>query len=343
MEIKPWLSRSSSSKPRRAHVPARGPHAKLVVKATFPPSSTATASRAETIALDYNDALEAGPQGPLHLDRVRGRRRRQARAASSRATCRSIPSRISRSTSTSCASARTAVIRVDGAGPLRQRGACRPGLKRGGVLNIVRHEVEVICPYDHIPPFFEVNLDGPRDRPLDPHLGGEAARGRRADHPGPRLHGRHHCRRQEGRGGGSVAAAAAAPRKVPRPRPPLAAMPPRVRLPLPPQGRAAAAPAAGARELPLPPPRLRPSQEEVRRQAARPRIARRPSPPRRGLPHEAVRRPRQSGRRIRPPPPQRRLHGARPHRRRARPRRLAQALPRRDGGRRRSAASASCC
>jgi large subunit ribosomal protein L25 len=35
-----------------------------------------------------------------------------------------------------------------------------PGLKRGGVLNIVRHDVEVICPYDHIPPFFEVDLTG---------------------------------------------------------------------------------------------------------------------------------------------------------------------------------------
>jgi large subunit ribosomal protein L25 len=33
-------------------------------------------------------------------------------------------------------------------------------LKRGGVLNIVRHEVEVFCPYDKIPPFFEVSLDG---------------------------------------------------------------------------------------------------------------------------------------------------------------------------------------
>ncbi len=35
-----------------------------------------------------------------------------------------------------------------------------PGLKRGGVLNIVRHEVEVHCPYDKIPRFFEVNLEG---------------------------------------------------------------------------------------------------------------------------------------------------------------------------------------
>lgn len=35
-----------------------------------------------------------------------------------------------------------------------------PGLKRGGVLNIVRHDIEVICPYDHIPSFFEVDLTG---------------------------------------------------------------------------------------------------------------------------------------------------------------------------------------
>ncbi len=35
-----------------------------------------------------------------------------------------------------------------------------PGLKRGGVLNIVRHEIEVYCPYDRIPAAFEVNLEG---------------------------------------------------------------------------------------------------------------------------------------------------------------------------------------
>jgi len=35
-----------------------------------------------------------------------------------------------------------------------------PGLKRGGVLNIVRHDVEVICPWDHIPPYFEIDLTG---------------------------------------------------------------------------------------------------------------------------------------------------------------------------------------
>jgi len=38
--------------------------------------------------------------------------------------------------------------------------ALSPGLKRGGVLNIVRHEIEINCPYDKIPPFFEVDLTG---------------------------------------------------------------------------------------------------------------------------------------------------------------------------------------
>lgn len=35
-----------------------------------------------------------------------------------------------------------------------------PGLKRGGVLNIVRHEVELFCPADAIPDQLEVDLEG---------------------------------------------------------------------------------------------------------------------------------------------------------------------------------------
>lgn len=35
-----------------------------------------------------------------------------------------------------------------------------PGLKRGGVLNIVRHEVEFICPANAIPESITVDLDG---------------------------------------------------------------------------------------------------------------------------------------------------------------------------------------
>ena len=35
-----------------------------------------------------------------------------------------------------------------------------PGLKRGGVLNVVRHELELICPADAIPSEIVVELDG---------------------------------------------------------------------------------------------------------------------------------------------------------------------------------------
>jgi large subunit ribosomal protein L25 len=38
--------------------------------------------------------------------------------------------------------------------------ALSPGLKRGGVLNIVRHEIEVTCPADSIPDIFEFSLEG---------------------------------------------------------------------------------------------------------------------------------------------------------------------------------------
>jgi large subunit ribosomal protein L25 len=38
--------------------------------------------------------------------------------------------------------------------------ALSPGLKRGGVLNIVRHEVEVMAPADQIPDYFEFTLEG---------------------------------------------------------------------------------------------------------------------------------------------------------------------------------------
>ncbi|MGH6866736.1 MAG: 50S ribosomal protein L25/general stress protein Ctc [Methyloceanibacter sp.] len=38
--------------------------------------------------------------------------------------------------------------------------AASPGLKRGGVLNIVRHEIPVRCPADKIPDHFDVDLTG---------------------------------------------------------------------------------------------------------------------------------------------------------------------------------------
>ncbi len=38
--------------------------------------------------------------------------------------------------------------------------AASPGLKRGGILNAVRHEIEVRCPVDAIPDHFDVDLTG---------------------------------------------------------------------------------------------------------------------------------------------------------------------------------------
>jgi large subunit ribosomal protein L25 len=35
-----------------------------------------------------------------------------------------------------------------------------PGLKRGGVLNVVRHEVAMLCPVESIPEFIEGDLSG---------------------------------------------------------------------------------------------------------------------------------------------------------------------------------------
>jgi large subunit ribosomal protein L25 len=41
-----------------------------------------------------------------------------------------------------------------------KNSADSPGLKRGGVLNIVRHTVELVVPVDAIPEFIEVDLTG---------------------------------------------------------------------------------------------------------------------------------------------------------------------------------------
>ncbi|MCH2037899.1 MAG: 50S ribosomal protein L25/general stress protein Ctc [Rickettsiales bacterium] len=35
-----------------------------------------------------------------------------------------------------------------------------PGIKRGGVLNVVRHEIQLLCDPNSIPKFIEVDLDG---------------------------------------------------------------------------------------------------------------------------------------------------------------------------------------
>jgi large subunit ribosomal protein L25 len=45
--------------------------------------------------------------------------------------------------------------------PVRFRGQENsPGLKLGGVINVVRHEIEIYCSADNIPDYIEGDLDG---------------------------------------------------------------------------------------------------------------------------------------------------------------------------------------
>jgi large subunit ribosomal protein L25 len=45
--------------------------------------------------------------------------------------------------------------------PVRFRGQENsPGIKRGGVVNVVRHDIELLCPVENIPEFIEVDLSG---------------------------------------------------------------------------------------------------------------------------------------------------------------------------------------
>jgi large subunit ribosomal protein L25 len=55
--------------------------------------------------------------------------------------------------------AKDAEIRISIPVVFRNEEGC-PGLRRGGVLNIVRHEIEVTCRIGNIPQQFEVDLEG---------------------------------------------------------------------------------------------------------------------------------------------------------------------------------------
>ena len=154
----PWLSSPASSKPRRARVQARGPHAKPVVKGRFRPSSTATASRPRLIALDYNDLWKQVIKGHFTSTvfevEVDGKKNRVIPRDLQVDPVKDLPIHVD-------------FMRIGKDGRIRVEVPVRfvnealsPGLKRGGVLNIVRHDIEVTCPYDKIPAFFEVDLTG---------------------------------------------------------------------------------------------------------------------------------------------------------------------------------------
>ena len=67
-----------------------------------------------------------------------------------------------------------------------------PGIKRGnGVLNITRHEIELVVDAADIPSEITISLEGHGDRRFDPHQRRDAAQGRDAGDRRPRLRDRH--------------------------------------------------------------------------------------------------------------------------------------------------------
>ena len=75
--------------------------------------------------------------------------------------------------------------------------AAAPGIKRGGVLNIVMHEITVRTKPDMIPEHVRGRPDRPRDRPFDPSLGAQH-RGRCARRDPRQGPDRGHDRRADG-------------------------------------------------------------------------------------------------------------------------------------------------
>ena len=77
-----------------------------------------------------------------------------------------------------------------------------PGLKRGAVLNVVRHELELICDAAEIPDEIVISLTGLDVGDSISHLGGHPADRRHLGDRGSRFHDRHRCRpvRAEERG-----------------------------------------------------------------------------------------------------------------------------------------------
>ena len=66
--------------------------------------------------------------------------------------------------------------------------AASPGIKRGGVLNIVLHEITVRTKPRHHPRVLRGRPDRPRDRPLDPSVDARDPRGRARGEPRQERH-----------------------------------------------------------------------------------------------------------------------------------------------------------
>ena len=202
----PWLSTRQSSKPRRARVQARGPHAKPAAKDKVPAVIYGDGKPPETIALDYIELWKQVLKGHFtstvfEID-VEGKKNRVIPRDLQVDPVKDQPIHVD-------------FLRIGKDGRIRVavpvrfvNEALSPGLKRGGVLNIVRHDIEVTCPYDKIPAFFEVDLTG-LEIGRSIHISAiTLPEGVQPTIKRPRLYGRHHRRRREaGRGRGRGAAA----------------------------------------------------------------------------------------------------------------------------------------
>ena len=137
---------------------ARGPHAKLAAKEMCPPSFTATRRPLKRSTSNINALWKQVLKGhftstAFELD-VEGKKHIVLARDVQLDPVRDIPLHVDFQRV-----GKDGIIRV--AIPVHfVHEALSPGLKRGGVLNIVRHDIEVFCPYDKIPRFFEVSLEG---------------------------------------------------------------------------------------------------------------------------------------------------------------------------------------
>ena len=111
------------------------------------------------ISLPTANCLLQDPRRRLLHHRRHDRRQRREDPRASRATISSIRSATSRCMSTSCASRRTPTITVDVPVQFINESQA-PGIKRGGVLNVVRHRISLICPVDAIPEKIVADLTG---------------------------------------------------------------------------------------------------------------------------------------------------------------------------------------
>ena len=154
----PWPSRSARSKLPRVRAPARAAPAPSAAKAACPPSSTATAASPQTVAVDFADLAKLIGRGKFLSTvfdvNIDGKKSRVIPREVQVDPVKDFPVHVD-------------FQRVGTSGKIRVNvpvkfinEALSPGLKRGGVLNVVRHEVEVICPADAIPAVFEFNLEG---------------------------------------------------------------------------------------------------------------------------------------------------------------------------------------